>query len=181
MPSLCADSSHSNQSEPALEAVQKSVLSIYLSTPELCCLSHLESGDLKYCISYIPGNYFFFYMTIYPHLGIFNLLRASLKVIEVVWLSQTSWHKKYFQELFFKCLIISKSVGCSKVRDFQDFIPELETSNRLPVFICGCTAKVTLLRSITLQGHPGIHLLLQLCPFALLFWQQWKTAQKEIC
>lgn len=92
MSSLCADSSHSNQSEPALETVQKSVLSIYLSTPELYCLMHLEADDLKYCISYIPGNYFFFYMTIYPHLGIFNLLRASVKVIEVVRLSQMSRH-----------------------------------------------------------------------------------------
>lgn len=84
MPSLSADFSHSDQSDPKLEAVQKSVLSIYLSTPELFCVIHLEPDELKCCVPYIPGNYLFFYMTLHPHLGIFNLLRASVKVMEVV-------------------------------------------------------------------------------------------------
>lgn len=88
--------------------------------------------------------------------------------------------KSYFKGHFFKCLIISESIGCKKVRDFQEFIHELGRINRLLVFICGCTAKVTLLRAIALQGCPGICLLFQLCPFALLFWQQRNTWQEKI-
>lgn len=103
-----------------------------------------------------------------PHLGIFNLLRASVKVMEVVWLPHISWAKSRsnFKGYFFKCLLISESVGCSQVRDFQDFIHAPGRSNRLAlVHICGCTAKVTLLRVITLHGHCGVYLFLQLCPF----------------
>lgn len=66
-------------------------------------------------------------------------------------------------------------------RDFQDFIHALGRSNRLAlVYICGCTAKVTLLRVITLHGHPDIYLLLQLCPFCSAVLAAGKdTAQKN--